>query len=322
MAESQTKSRLQPVAVNPMDRDIDLFDCLLVIWRVRWMLLTLCLVTMVSTVAIVMTRPRYYKSSVTIVPPIEALQKQFGADSFGGALGNPLLRSAISGLTGSIAGIYVEILESRVVADGIIDRFGLMEAYKRVRHRPDARKQLAKKTRIETTEDGAIKIAVLDRDPNQSAAIAIAYVEELDRQNKRLSGGQATGKRVFLENRLKEIEAKFKRFTEISTQETRVQEMLYELLVRECELAKIEEAKNMPTIQVLDPAVVPERPVARGTVTKGVLAGVAASIFGIFMVFTREYVTQARRREGGAGTVQEDGSRSLVSAVDREANTD
>jgi capsular polysaccharide biosynthesis protein len=104
--------------------------------------------------------------------------------------------------------MYVEILESREVADAVIDRFRLMEAYEKVKYRADARKQLQKNTKVQTTDGGAVKITVLDRDPNRSAAIANAYIEELDKRNKRLSTGQATSKRIFLENRLKEVEAK------------------------------------------------------------------------------------------------------------------
>ena len=141
-----------------------------------------------------------------------------------------------------------------------------------------------------------MKIAVTDRDPNRAAAMANAYIEELDRQNKRLSTGEATSKRVFLEGRLKEVESKLSRIDSIPAHEAQVQEMLYELLVRECELAKIEEAKSMPTLQVLDEAIVPEVPVARGTVKKGIMAGMAAMMLGIFLAFTREYVAAVKAR--------------------------
>ncbi|HQI29022.1 MAG TPA: Wzz/FepE/Etk N-terminal domain-containing protein, partial [Sedimentisphaerales bacterium] len=79
--------------------EIDLFDYLLVIWRARWSIGLLCILAMAVTVVIVLTRPRYYESSVTIVPPLEMLQKELGAGSMG-SLSNPLLRNALSGLTG------------------------------------------------------------------------------------------------------------------------------------------------------------------------------------------------------------------------------
>jgi uncharacterized protein involved in exopolysaccharide biosynthesis len=120
--------------------------------------------------------------------------------------------------------------------------------------------------------------------------MANAFVEELDRQNKRLSAGQATSKRIFLGNRLKEIEAKMGEIDTMLAREAAVQEMLFELLTKEYEIAKIEEAKSMPTIQVLDEADVPEKRMARGTVRKTLLAGFCAFVMGVIIVLAREYV--------------------------------
>jgi hypothetical protein len=121
-------------------------------------------------------------------------------------------------------------------------------------------------------------------------------VEELDKQNKRLSTGEASSKRIFLENRLKEVEAKLSQIDSIPTREAKVQEALYEMLIQEGELAKIEEAKSMPTIQVLDAAMVPEMPIARGTIKKGMMAAVAAFMLGVFIAFAYEYAVDTRRR--------------------------
>lgn len=297
MTDSQTKPQLTPVAATPADQDIDLADYFRVIWRAKLMIAFLCIVAMGATAAIMLTRPRSYQSSVTIVPPLDTIQKDVGIGGLG-SMGSSLLRSAIGGMGGTgMAGIYVEILESRELADSIIDQFHLMEVYDEAEYRADARQELKKNTRIETTEDGAVKVSVLDRDPNRCAAIAKAYVVELDRRNKQLSGGQATSKRVFLENRLKEVEDRLSKIDNILSREAKTQEMLYELLVQQYELAKIEEARSLPTIQVLDEAMIPEVPVDRGTVAKSVLAGIAAFMVGVFLAFAREYVVQARRRE-------------------------
>ncbi len=274
--------------------EIDLIDYLLVIWRHRWMIAVLTFVAMAGTAAYMLTRPRQYEAGATIVPPVEVLQKQSGVAGGLGGLGNSMLRSIMD--KGSIAGIYVEILSSREVAEAIVDQFDLMNVYEGVENRTKARRRLSGSTSIKTTDEGAVKIAVTDLDPNRAAAIANAYIAELDRQNKRLSTGEATSKRIFLESRLKDIESKLSRIDSIPAHEAQVQEMLYELLVRECELAKIEEAKSMPTLQVLDEAIVPELPVARGTVKKGILAGMAAMMFGIFLAFGREYAAAVKDR--------------------------
>ena len=295
------------------EQEIELIDYLLLVWRHRLMIVSLCFIAMAATVGYLFTQPRRYQSIATIVPPIEILQKQSGVGSGLGGLGGSMLRDIMD--SGSIAGIYVEILESREVTDAIIEQFDLTHVYHDVGNATKARRVLSKNTSIETTDEGAVKITVTDLDPNQAAAMANAYVEELDKQNKRLSTGEATSKRIFLEGRLKEVESKLSQIESIPAHEAAVQEMLYEMLVRECELAKIEEAKSMPTLQVLDEAIVPELPVARGTVRTGVLAGVVAAVFGIFLAFMREYIAAVKNRNHTVRTTQPRQVTSLVGAA-------
>jgi len=206
-----------------------------------------------------------------------------------------LLRNVMD--TTSVADLYVGILESRTVVDAIIDRFDLVHVYDVNELRYKAEKTLRKNTQIKASEEGIVSVAVEDRDPNRAAAMANAYVEELDKQNKKLSVGQATSKRVFLENRLKEVEQKLSRIDSIPAREAQVQEMLYELLMRELELARIEEAKSMPTIQLLDMAQPPERRKPKGTVTKSIFAGIVSFLSVAFFAFSREYYIACRRRE-------------------------
>lgn len=295
MTDSQAKPQQPGSAGRPVDDEIDLLDYLRVIWRHRWMICLLCPLAMGLTVVISFNKPRQYESAVTIVPPLDILQQESAGGL--GSLNNPLLRRMMDTAAGSIAKMYVEILESREVADTIIDRFHLMEVHEKVRYRTEVRQRLRANTSIKTTDGGAVRITVVDRDPNRSTAIANAYVEELDKRNKKLSVSQATSKRVFLENRLKEVESKLSKIDNTLSREVETQERLYQILVEQYEMAKIEEARNMPTIQVLDPAVVPELPAGRGTIKKGVLVGVAAFMLGIFLAFTVEYIARVRHRE-------------------------
>jgi uncharacterized protein involved in exopolysaccharide biosynthesis len=330
VSEAQLDPRRVGAAYNSVDPDeIDLAEYLSVIWRHRWMIAVLCLVSMMLTMAWTLAKPRQYASTTIIIPPVELLQDQVGGGIGGlGAIGKSMLRSVMD--TGSTADIYAEILKSREVGDALVDRFNLVTTYKRVRFRSDALTWLRKNTKIETTDQGAVKITVTDLDPNRACAITRAYVQELDKQNKRLSTGRATSKKVFLGNRLKEVEAKLGQIDSILSREAKIQEMLYEMLVQEYELAKIEEAKSMPTIQVLDEAVVPELPISRGVAKKGVMAAVVAFMLGVFVAFAYEYALDVRRRhrarvatgqydvylpdDGSAPVEAHGGSKEIVSA--------
>lgn len=310
MTDSQAKPQQPLSAKRAVEDEIDLLDYLRVVWRYLWLILLLCLIAMGVTVVTSMREPRQFQSSVTIVPPLDILQRESGGAL--GSLNNSLLRQMMDTGANSIAKMYVEILQSREVADAIIDRFHLMDKYGGILYRSSARDRLKANTTVKTTDGGAVRVTVVDRDPNQAAAMAGAYVEELDKRNKKLSAGQATSKKIFLENRLKEVEAKLSKIDNILSREAKTQEMLYDLLVTQYEMAKIEEARSMPTIQVLDSPVVPELGVARGTVRKGIAAGLAASTLGIFLAFSREYVVHARRRERETLPTRNRGSKGRV----------
>jgi uncharacterized protein involved in exopolysaccharide biosynthesis len=299
VTDFQEKLASMPTVRSAGNQELDFLDYLRVLWCHRWMIVLLCLGAMGLAVGLSLRQPRQYQATVTVVPPLDTLQKQAGGL---GGLNNSFVRQMIDTTADGISSMYVEILQSREVADVIIDRFHLMEVYEGVRNRTEARRQLQNNTKIETADSGAVKVNVLDLDPNRAAAIANAYIEELDKQNKRLSAGEATSKRIFLENRLKEVEAKLSKIDNILSREAKIQETLYELLVQQYEFAKIDEVKSMPTIQVLDPAVVPETGVGRGTVKKGILAGIAAFMGATFLAFGREYVAQVRRRKRPAAT--------------------
>jgi len=274
------------------DDEISLLAGCRVVSKYRWMIVLPAAIAVTAAGLINISRPRMYMATTTVVPPIDVLQKQ--ADLAGGLGGaRAMLKGVLS--TGGITDLYVGVLKSRAVADAIVDRFDLFHVYERVKTRAEVQGELSKNSRIEVSRrDGIVQIAVKDRDPNRAAAMANAYVEELDLQNKRLSGSQARNRRIFWENRLAQIKAELSQIDTLPAREAQIKEMLFELLAREHELAKMEEAKSMPTIQVLDRAAASERPEPRGTVKKVTLAGVVMLILSTLLAFGREYVTALR----------------------------
>jgi len=191
----------------PSDPDeINLVDYLRVIYKYKWMIMIMTIITMAATVAYSLQQPRMYEASASIVPPIDRLSQGGGLASKLGGAGSMLLQGMLN--QGDLSGLYVGILESRVVSEALIDRFDLVNVYEKTAEltRTMARAILKNNTAIKASKEGIVHITVKDLDATRSAEIANAYVEELDLQNKRLSGGQATSKRVFLENRLREIQ--------------------------------------------------------------------------------------------------------------------
>ena len=299
MDDEEKESQKQPTAQEKLSEDeINLIDYFRVIFKYRRMILCICGIAVVTTAIVSLLMPKIYSATASIVPPMDILQKDAQLGQLG-AMENLMLSKAI-GVT-SIADMYTGVLESRAVVDTIIDRFDLMKVYKEKQYKSNVRKKLRNNTVIEVSDEGIVTITVENKDPNMAAAMANAYVEELDRQNKRLSAGQATSKRIFLGNRLKEIEEELSKIENLLSREAKIQEMLYELLAREHEIAKIEEAKNMPTIQILDRAVVPEKKCKPKRRQMVILSGIAALFLALFAAFTREYFAKASVEAGERG---------------------
>ena len=117
--------------------------------------------------------------------------------------------NALAGLAGLNPnpgeGRFLALLHSRVLADRIIDRFGLMKLYG-AQYRHEARRALAGHTVItEDRKTGVIGITVSDRDPKRAAELAGAYVKELEQLNAEMNTSGAHTERLFLEARVQEV---------------------------------------------------------------------------------------------------------------------
>jgi uncharacterized protein involved in exopolysaccharide biosynthesis len=102
--------------------------------------------------------------------------------------------------------LYLGLLASRPVADGIIAEFGLPGVY----HAKDmtaARKALADRTIVTSEKSTLIAISVTDTDKKRAAAIANAYPEQLRNLTKNLALTEASQRRLFYEERLKDAKA-------------------------------------------------------------------------------------------------------------------
>lgn len=307
--------------------------------------------------------PKVYSSQVQIMPPdtqsTGALSLMAGLAGQTGGLG--AVASDLFGMK-STGALFIGVLQSRTVQDRIVQRFDLKKIYGTTMQ-DTARQKLAQNTGIsEDRKSGIILLNVNDRDPKRAAAIAGAYVDELDTLMAQLTTSSARRERVFLEQRLNSVkqdldsaEKDFSQFaskngtiditeegkamvgaaatlegqlmaaqseleglkqiysdnnvrvratqariTELHRQlanfsgkpETaadasagsstdlypslrhlpilgvpyadlyrrlKIEEAVYETLTKEYELAKVQEAKEIPTVKVLDPPEVPER---------------------------------------------------------------
>ncbi|MBI3990038.1 MAG: hypothetical protein HY347_10540 [candidate division NC10 bacterium] len=81
------------------------------------------------------------------------------------------------------------------------------------------------------------------------------------------------------------------------TRDQKVQETLYTLLAQQLEQAKIAEARDMPTAQVLDRAAPAERKSKPKIRQNMMIAGAVSLFIGIFLAFFLEYVEGLKQRQ-------------------------
>lgn len=90
------------------------------------------------------------------------------------------------------------MLQSRTVADALIERFNLRKIYGEELMN-DTRKMLEKNTDISLGTDGVISITVEDKERKRAADLANAYVSELSALTRRLAVTEASQRRLFYE---------------------------------------------------------------------------------------------------------------------------
>lgn len=198
-----------PEILTPGDRAFIAFRLL---WEHRKFVLTFVLRGTLLTLLIAFLIPATYESTTQLMPPdpqagtamsmLAALAAGTGGTTGGsGAVG---MAADLLGLKSSGA-LFVSVLRSETVEDRLINRFDLRGVYW-VKTYKAARKKLASRSDIaEDRKSGVITITVTDRDPVRAAALARAYVEELNHLVADLNTSTAHRERVFLEERLKTI---------------------------------------------------------------------------------------------------------------------
>jgi uncharacterized protein involved in exopolysaccharide biosynthesis len=385
------------------------------LWNNRRLFRRVALYALATTSLLALVIPKRYEATTQLMPPENvsseavALLGTLGArgsepSGIAESIGGASLGGVASDLLGmkNTSALFVVILYSRTVTDRLIDQFQLQRVY-HAKLIEDARRLLWEHVDISADrKSGVIGITVTDRSPQRAAAMAQAYVSELNRLAAEVSTSAARRERVFLEDRLKTVKAdldnasgRFSQFASSNSaidvpaqgkamveaaawlqgelifaesqlqgleriyapgnvrvqaqrarvaelkkqlerlggsdsaseskndspypsmrklpllgakyfdlyRETKIQETLYQLLTQQYELAKVEEAKSIPSVKVLDAAVVPTKksyPPRTLIVVSGTLLCLVVTVSWVFL------------REWWSGIVPDDPGRELA----------
>lgn len=192
----------QQVSADEDDNEIHLLDLLIVLARHKKLVLGMpVLIGSLAMVVSLLITP-IFTSTVKIMPPQQ--QNSGAAAALLGQLGG------FAGIAGNMAGLknpgdlYVGMLGSRTITDRLIERFKLQERYES-KTIDDARLEFADAVDIGSgKKDGLIEISVSDEDPKFAAELANAFVEELTKLTQTLAVTEASQRRLFFEQQLKE----------------------------------------------------------------------------------------------------------------------
>lgn len=293
----------------------------------RLILITLCSIT-VLTVAHLLLRPRVYMAKAAILPSGGQSQGGFLGliASFTGAPPAGVLSEEVSSI------LFPSIFESRTVGlevleskyrfpkDGQVIECTLSE-FLAAESMDKAMKILHRMAAFDVNkETGTMTVAVTTLYPELSAQIANRFVDSIERVCLKLRRTAALENRTFVQERLdkslEELTLAEQSLTEFRERNVRMnapeldleflrlqrdvtlKSQIYVSLSNQAELARIEAAKELPVVRVLDRATTPDLPVPVPKLTSLVL-GLFVGVLSAVMAVAGVEIFRTLRREIG-----------------------
>lgn len=309
--ENQTGKSL---ARQEMDDEINLLDLLIVLGKYKGMIIGVTFAAVLLAVGGALLMPNIYTATARILPP---QQSQSSASELLSQLGG------LAGMAGASLGmknpndLYVSMLKSRTLMEKVAKRFDLQKVYEQ-ESSDDALRVLEEVATIRSGKDGLIIVEVDDKDPQLAANLANAFIEELNELMRTYSLTEASQKRIFFEQQIRQAKDKLTDAELVldktpnssleyldAVRNLKYQEAVWEILAKQFEMAKLDEAKDFPLVQVLDKATPPENKSKpkRGFIV--VLIGLVAFFVAVIWAFIKESLSRAGANPEQAMRMQE-----------------
>ncbi|MCP1121490.1 GumC family protein [Robbsia andropogonis] len=182
---------------------LNIYEFLVIAGEQKRTLIGSVIITVVIGILVGLLLPPTYQAKSSLMPP----QQTPGSSATLGGLG-------AAGALDSMIGIktpdemYVALLRSNVVADGLIERFHLKERYKE-KYTSDVRKILQKEVRFTSDKkSGFISIEVKEKSAKFAAELANGYVDQLKDIVNKLAVTEAQRRRIFFARQINETKQK------------------------------------------------------------------------------------------------------------------
>jgi tyrosine-protein kinase Etk/Wzc len=187
------------------DTEVSLIEVLTQLAYHKWLIAKVTGAACLIGVVLAFVLPVRYTATTKLMPPQQTQSAATLMMSQLTAAGGGSLAALAGGSLGlkSPNDIYIGLLTSRPIADAIINKFDLAKEY-RAKDMTEAREELAEYTRVTSEKNGFIALSVTDKDKKRAAQMANAYTEGLRNITKTLAVTEASQRRLFYEDQLKQ----------------------------------------------------------------------------------------------------------------------
>ncbi|MBV8631343.1 MAG: chain length determinant family protein, partial [Silvibacterium sp.] len=186
-------------------KEISLLDLLIMLAERKRLIFWITAGFGLVAIVVSLLLPVKYTATVTLLPPQQnsSMGAQLAAQ-LGSLGGLAQIAGGNSGLLKNPNDMYVAMFKSRTVEDAMIDRFALMQEYRK-KYLSDTRKAFEKYATIDGSgKDSLIHISIEDHDPRRAAAMANGYVDAFRGLSQNLAITEAQQRRLFFEDQLKQ----------------------------------------------------------------------------------------------------------------------
>jgi uncharacterized protein involved in exopolysaccharide biosynthesis len=185
-------------------KKIGLLDVLIILLERKLFFVVSMLMFCIAGVGISLVQTQYFTATAVIMKPAQKIPSGLGSLVGKDLPLSGLLKSMDMG--GADLDNFMSILQSRTLAEKVIDRFNLIHYYGfdklKKYYVEDVLKQFHRGTKLFENDYGNIEVSVVDTSPALAADIANFMVLELDTITYHLGKESARNSRVFFEDRL------------------------------------------------------------------------------------------------------------------------
>jgi uncharacterized protein involved in exopolysaccharide biosynthesis len=205
-------------------KKVSLLDLLIILLERKLFFVVSMLVFCAAGVGISLVQTKYFTATAVIMKPAQRIPSGLGS-----LIGKELPLSGLLksvDLGGADLDNFMSILQSRTLAEKVIDRFNLIHYYGfdklKKYYIEDVLKQFHRGVKVLENDYGNIEVSAVDTSPAMTADIANFMVLELDTITYHLGKESARNSRIFFEDRLAvirhDLDSASRQFTKFQTE--------------------------------------------------------------------------------------------------------